>query len=569
MSATSGNKTVFRTFHSSTRCLPQELVNRIVELATCDSSPLGARNSRYPALVATCHSFREAFLDQHIGVPCPPYDSSSHHVAQCLPRWIDRTKQGLPKDHRPRMGESLHFPDLTSLIDFFENGPGRLHAGHDRNCTRCDQMPLLNTVRKTKSISVCYIDSQEAFRCNRTYDSAYEAFETLVYNLHQMQIERLRIRFHGCLEVHDVDAPGIWSLLKIRNLPTLILDGRRGSVDPQIRTILQGRTRWASDCPWTPLGSENPGPNDWRERVRPRSRIEINRAQYTWLDRRYRFRQHIGFRRARNLAARAARLRRLAASGKPPRRGESAEMDGFSISKLRERAAQSAQEEAKRAKDLTKTDARTWAQRQLLLKKFTLNQIRGASTAHSSRMLSLKIGKGEVLRTVPKAMLRKSPYFKDAVDGPFQEVQRRIIKLPEESVEAVDIALRYLATGTYNLPLTVLEDDHDTITEDHRDIIKLHAIVAELADKWFLHELKQLALSHVKHIWASNSSNAVYESTRLIYSQFQAREGHGIPKGLRMTFIEYYRRLRIESDLQLPTPIGATELDEDVAATMQ
>lgn len=137
MSITSENA-VFGTFHTFTQCLPQELVDRIVQLATCDSSPLGARDARYPALVATCHSFREAFLEQRISVPCPPYESSSHHIPKSFPRWVNRTKQRLPKDHRLRMGESLHFPDLKSLIDFFENGPGRLHADHDGNCAQCD-----------------------------------------------------------------------------------------------------------------------------------------------------------------------------------------------------------------------------------------------------------------------------------------------------------------------------------------------------------------------------------------------------------------------------------------------
>ena len=64
-----------------------------------------------------------------------------------------------------------------------------------------------------------------------------------------MRLRRLQIHITLYTSPFDLDAPGVWSLLKIRDLQELIITSRRGEISPSVRNALQKRLRWQLSRP--------------------------------------------------------------------------------------------------------------------------------------------------------------------------------------------------------------------------------------------------------------------------------------------------------------------------------
>ena len=101
-------------------------------------------------------------------------------------------------------------------------------------------------------------------------------------------------KFHGKIlyfpcsyAVVSVDDPGIWSLLKIRNLAHFDTVGYYRRITPDVRGHLKARTRNKKLFPWRPLGVENPYPRKWQDRVKHRDGVPDWQTQYEWLEARY------------------------------------------------------------------------------------------------------------------------------------------------------------------------------------------------------------------------------------------------------------------------------------------
>ena len=178
-----------------------------------------------------------------------------------------------------KLGETLEFNDLRSLATFFENGPGR------------------------NALSISYIDDHTAIGWGRwTIDYAYEAFEHLHRNWDLMRISWLRLCLPYSQAISSVDDPGVWSLLKIRNLQHLTILGPHGCIASNVRKRLRAQTRKKKLFPWRPLGLENAGGKDWIHRQGQTTR----QAQYEWLESRYKYLHHRGVVNQRREKQRAA-----------------------------------------------------------------------------------------------------------------------------------------------------------------------------------------------------------------------------------------------------------------------
>jgi hypothetical protein len=176
---------------------------------------------------------------------------------------------------RYRIGEVLAFDDLRTMAAFFMSGPGRESS----------------FFRGIRCLIVSYLDNCKVpwLRGSKTY--AYEAFELLYRYWGDMSVERLRIYVFGTEAITSVDDPGIWSLLKIRGLVHLELVSDRGGISPPVRACLKRRTRRKKLFPWRPVGLENPGTKDWSACIQYRDGVPEWRAEFEWLDSRYKFLQ--------------------------------------------------------------------------------------------------------------------------------------------------------------------------------------------------------------------------------------------------------------------------------------
>ncbi|PVH70237.1 hypothetical protein DL98DRAFT_141914 [Cadophora sp. DSE1049] len=127
-----------------------------------------------------------------------------------------------------RISEVLEFCGLRSLAAFFEDGPGR------------DAIIL----QHIQFLSISYIDDHTATGWGQwTTDYAYEAFQHLHKHWASMRISWLRICLPSSPAISSVNDPGIWSLLKIRNLPHLTILGPRGCIALEVRKHLKARTQ--------------------------------------------------------------------------------------------------------------------------------------------------------------------------------------------------------------------------------------------------------------------------------------------------------------------------------------
>ena len=79
------------------------------------------------------------------------------------------------------------------------------------------------------------------------------------------------------------DDPGIWSLLKIRNLPHLTILGPRGCIAPEVRKHLKARTHTKKLFPWCTVGLEKVGGRAWRGQMTWQEQYELLNFRYKYL----------------------------------------------------------------------------------------------------------------------------------------------------------------------------------------------------------------------------------------------------------------------------------------------
>ncbi|KAG4429166.1 hypothetical protein IFR05_015355 [Cadophora sp. M221] len=242
----------FDTFHGYTTAIPTELTIQILGYIMSDARPLplggGVRtHAAHHPFASVSRAFRSIYLSY-------PYSTS--------------TKRRETTPVKLRIGEALEFCDLRTLAAFFEDGPGR-------------DTTILQHVQ---FLSISYIDDNTATGWGqRTTDYAYEAFEHLYKRWGSMRISWLRICLPSSPAISSVDDRGIWSLLKIRNLPHLTFLGPRGCIRPEVRKHLRARTHTKKLFPWRPLGLENVGGRAWRGETTWQEQYQLLDSRYKYL----------------------------------------------------------------------------------------------------------------------------------------------------------------------------------------------------------------------------------------------------------------------------------------------
>jgi hypothetical protein len=245
------------TFHGSTAALPAEITLLIMRHVSADTLLLpmgggvGMRRAHHP-IASVSRPLRQLYLSQ-------PYPA--------------RAEERAAAPVRCNIGGALHFDDLQTLASFFREGPG---------CSA-------TTLRRILCIVISYLDDQAVGWWAGTKLFAYEAFELLHKHWHLMSVTWLRLQLPYTHAVVSVDDPGIWSLLKIRNVARFDIVGRYSCIAPDVRRYLKARTSSKKLFPWRPLGIENPGPRKWQDRVKHRNGVPEWQTQYEWLDTRYKY----------------------------------------------------------------------------------------------------------------------------------------------------------------------------------------------------------------------------------------------------------------------------------------
>lgn len=368
----------FSSFHGVDQCIPNEVLNLIASYVAGGAVPLGSRCVSYPALAAVSRVCRQAVLGLKVDLPNPVYPSSNRHLLLLPPVGVSLRHWKRPVDCRPRLGEALYFPNLDSVIKFFETGPGRLHEGHHKHCWQCERRPPRRTIRSVTFISIGYLDEDVVGRV--THKLAYQAFETLLYNLHQMQLERLHIRLHGSKKMFSLNDPAVWSLSKIRGLTTLSIDGRRSCVDLPLKRELQRHTRTLGSSEWQPIRPEDCGRrmSAGERPITGRSGIALN--AYYRLERECQRRHDERLRGCRLLNDSAKRRAATALRNRPPSRKESelAALQGWSVTRMRAVEARDMAVAAREAKVYRDKIVEVSHQRRLVLERFTSHQVGGA-----------------------------------------------------------------------------------------------------------------------------------------------------------------------------------------------
>ena len=241
----------FSTFHSNTTALPTEITTQILGyiVTYARPSPLGGgvrTHAAHHPVASVSSAIRSIYFNL-------PYSTS--------------TKGRETTPAKLRIGEALEFSDLKTLSAFFEHGPGR-HA---------------TTLHNVRFLSVSYLDDENATGWDqRTTDYAYEAFEYLHKHWDSMRISWLRVCLPSSAAISSVDDPGLWSLLKIRNLPHLTIRGPHSCIAPEVRKHLKARTHTKKLFPWRSLGLEKVGGRAWRGEM-------TWQEQYKLLDSRYKY----------------------------------------------------------------------------------------------------------------------------------------------------------------------------------------------------------------------------------------------------------------------------------------
>ncbi|PVH70300.1 hypothetical protein DL98DRAFT_141250 [Cadophora sp. DSE1049] len=244
--------TTFHTFHNNTTVIPAEITSQILGYIVADArpSPLGGgirTHAAHHPVASVSSVFRSIYLNH-------PY-STSTEGRETTPRKL-------------RIGEALEFSDLKTLSAFFNDGPGR-HA---------------TTLHNVRFLSISYLDDETATGWGqRTTDYAYEAFEYLYKHWSSMRISWLRLCIPYSHAISSVDDPGIWSLLKIRNLPHLTILDPRGCIAPEVRKHLKVRTQTKKLFPWRPLGLETVGGRAWTGQMTWQEQYKLLESRYKYL----------------------------------------------------------------------------------------------------------------------------------------------------------------------------------------------------------------------------------------------------------------------------------------------
>jgi len=212
MAALSSTATSFSNFHSNTIDVPAEITAHIIQyvIAGAQQLSLGGgttmRRSHHP-VASVSRILRSIYLNY-------PYPT------------IAKGRATAPVNLN--IGEVLEFSDLKTFAAFFQDGPGRYAA----------------TIHKVRFLSISYIDNDTITDWwRRTTDYAYEAFELLYTNWNLMRVSELQLCLHGLDAISSVDDPGIWSLLKVRNLARLTILGPHRCIVPKVRKWLKARTQ--------------------------------------------------------------------------------------------------------------------------------------------------------------------------------------------------------------------------------------------------------------------------------------------------------------------------------------
>lgn len=268
--------------------LPTEILEIVSWDATCNHDPLGTCNTPAPALSQVTFSLREIFQRQ----PVVLGKATSRKP-------LARARQEDPvKDRRFCVQGTLVFCDLESMVHWFTRGPGSHDQFH---------------FHLIKSIIVDYVDS--SLRYLPTWEFAYEAMELLVERVDRMNLQYLQLNWLSYSPLTH-ETPGIWSLLRLREVPYFRLNAPRGMVEKDFRKALRSRLRQSSRTPWKPLGFENPCPNAipgrvgraaWKEKAGHASWLcDRRQLQLAFLNRHYRRKGN------REQRVRARRVRREA-----------------------------------------------------------------------------------------------------------------------------------------------------------------------------------------------------------------------------------------------------------------
>ncbi|KAH7330026.1 hypothetical protein BKA65DRAFT_508261 [Rhexocercosporidium sp. MPI-PUGE-AT-0058] len=240
----------FSTFHSNTTAIPTEITTQILGYIVADARPLGGSvrtHTKHHPVATVSKTFRAIYLNS-------PYSTS--------------TKGGETTPAKLRIGEALEFSDLKTLSAFFEHGPGR----------------DATTLHNVRFLSVSYLDDENATGWGqRTTDYAYEAFEYLYKHWGSMRISWLRLCIPYSHAISSVNDPGLWSLLKLHNLPRLIIRGPHGCITPDVRKHLKARTHTKKLFPWRPLGLENVGGRKWSGQMAWEEQYQLLDSRYKYL----------------------------------------------------------------------------------------------------------------------------------------------------------------------------------------------------------------------------------------------------------------------------------------------
>jgi hypothetical protein len=137
----------FLSFHTSTTQLPFEINRLIVQYAESDTPLLGRPIVSCPPIAYVSKALRDAYL--------------SH--LKCLDQ-KSCVNFGIGKRPVPQIGETLNFPDLQTLANFFSTGPGK---------------PGQSLAHVTY-MRIVYRDDWAVPRWAYDVRYAYEAFELLV-----------------------------------------------------------------------------------------------------------------------------------------------------------------------------------------------------------------------------------------------------------------------------------------------------------------------------------------------------------------------------------------------------
>lgn len=171
----------------------------------------------------------------------------------------------------PTIRETLSFPSLRAMIQFFNNGPGQLPSA----------------LAQITHVYIVYRDDTDILPVFNTFNYAYEAFELLNTKLPHMALHRIHLDLNEVETKNygvNVDSPGIWNLLRVRGLKQLIVTpaGRTCKMIPGHRALLAKRVCSSPNMPWKPLGIEQP------EQDNRLTHASLGKKE-TWLEEQYRF----------------------------------------------------------------------------------------------------------------------------------------------------------------------------------------------------------------------------------------------------------------------------------------